>query len=96
MNSASEIWSTPLDAPLIPPFPFSYRSAEILTVSYKTDPNAIARILPAPLQQRSSWVLIHVYNMRDVDYLGSYGECNVMVEAELEGKVRGGFSPFCF
>jgi len=96
MNTGTEIWSTPADAPLIPPFPFSFRSAEILTVSYRTDPNAVARILPAPLQPRSSWVLIHLYNMRDVDYLGSYGECNVMVEAELEGRVRGGFSPFLF
>ena len=96
MNTSSEIWSTPVDAPLIPPFPFSYRSAEILTVSYKTEPDAISRILPAPLQPRSSWVLIHLYNMRDVDYLGSYGECNVMVEGELQGKIRGGFSPFLF
>jgi acetoacetate decarboxylase len=35
-------FSTPLDAPMVPPFPFTFRNAEILTLTYRTDPPAIA------------------------------------------------------
>jgi acetoacetate decarboxylase len=89
-------WSTPLDAPCAPPFPFTFRNADILTLAYRTTPEAVRRLLPAPLQPISDWVLVHLYNMNDVDWLGKYGECNVMIGAELPGKVVGGFSPFLF
>ncbi|NNM86067.1 MAG: acetoacetate decarboxylase [Phycisphaerales bacterium] len=89
-------WSTPLAAPLEPAFPFSYRDVEVLTLVYRTHPEAVRRQLPAPLEPVSDMVLIHLYNMRDVDYLGPYGECNVMVGAELPGKIIGGYSPFLF
>lgn len=89
-------WSTPLAAPLDPPFPIAFRDVEVLTLAYRTAPDAVRNQLPAPLEPISDQVLIHVYNMRDVDYLGPYGECNVMLGAELPGKVRGGYSPFLF
>lgn len=92
----SNLWSTPLDAPSAPPFPFTFRNAEILTLAYRTTPEAVRRLLPQPLQPASDWVLIHIYNMNDVDWLGRYGECNVMIGAELPGKAAGGFSPFLF
>ncbi len=96
MNSPLDAWSTPLGAPLSAPFPFAFRNVEILTLVYRTRPEAIAALLPPPLEPRSDWVLIHLYNMKDVEWLGCYGECNVMVEAELPGKARGGYSPFLF
>jgi len=89
-------WSTPLLAPLGPTFPFTFRDVEVLTLTYRTTPEAIRRALPAPLIPIGDWVLIHLYRMKDVDWLGSYGECNVMIGAELPGKARGGFSPFLF
>jgi acetoacetate decarboxylase len=92
-------WSTPTDAPLAAPFPFSFRNAEILTLVYRTTKEAVQRLVPAPLVAASDWVLIHIYNMNDVDWLGRYGECNVMLGAELpakSGKISGGFSPFLF
>lgn len=89
-------WSTPLDAPCAPPFPFTFRNVDILTLAYRTTPEAVRRLLPEPLRPTSDWVLIHIYNMNDVEWLGSYGECNVMIGAELPGKVSGGFSPYLF
>jgi acetoacetate decarboxylase len=89
-------WSTPLGAPLSPPFPFSFRNAEILTLTYRTDADAIRRLVPPPLEPVGDWVLIHVYNMNDVDWLGRYGECNVMVGARLPDGTPGGYSPFLF
>lgn len=91
-----QAWSTPLAAPLAAPFPFSFRNVEVLTLVYRTTTDAVQRLVPPPLRSNSDWVLIHIYNMNDVDWLGRYGECNVMLGAELPGKATGGFSPFLF
>jgi acetoacetate decarboxylase len=89
-------WSTPTEAPLVTPFPFTFREVEVLTLVYRTTPEAVQRMLPDPLKAISDQVLVHIYNMGDVDWLGRYGECNVMLGAELPGKAVGGFSPFLF
>ncbi len=93
---SSDHWSTPIECPLVAPFPFTFRAVEVLTLVYRTHPEAVHRLLPAPLEPISDQVLIHIYNMGDVEWLGRYGECNVMVGAELPGKASGGFSPFLF
>lgn len=89
-------FSTPLDAPMVPPFPFTFRNAEILTLSYRTDPAAIRALLPEPLVPTGDTVMIHVYKMNDTDWLGPYHEVNVMVGAELPGKAAGAYSPYLF
>jgi acetoacetate decarboxylase len=93
-SSPTDCWSTPADSPLCPSFPYTYRSVEVLTLVYRTDPEAIRRVLPAPLVPVGDRVLIHIYNMPDTEWLGPYNECNVMVGAELPGKAVGGFSPY--
>lgn len=89
-------WSMPLAAPLSAPFPFAFRDVTVLTLTYRTSPEAVRALLPEPLVPTSDWVVIHIYNMGDVDWLGSYGECNVMVGASMPGGASGGFSPFLF
>jgi len=90
-------FSTPWDAPMTPPFPFTFRNVEVLTAVYRTDPDAIARLLPPPLEPTSDKVLIHIYRMGDVDWLGPYGESNVMIGARMaNGGISGGYSPYLF
>lgn len=89
-------FSTPLDAPMVPPFPFTFRDAEILTLTYRTDPEAIRALLPEPLVLTGDRVMIHVYKMNDTDWLGPYHEVNVMVGATLPGKATGAYSPWLF
>lgn len=89
-------FSTPLDAPMVPPFPFTFRDAEILTLTYRTDPEAIRALLPEPLVSAGDRVMIHVYRMNDTDWLGPYHEVNVMVGATLPGKATGAYSPWLF
>jgi acetoacetate decarboxylase len=86
----------PWDAPLVPEFPFTFKDVEVMTLVYRTDLNAVAALLPAPLVPISDRVLIHIYSMKDVQWLGNYGECNVMIGAELPGVERGGYSPHLF
>ena len=89
-------FSTPWDAPLVPAFPFQFRNIEIVTFFYRTDPAAIAFLLPPPLQPTGDVVAIHIYRMNDADWLGSYGEANVMFGARLSDKVSGAYSPYLF
>jgi len=90
-------FSTPWDAPLVPPFPFAFRNAEVLTLAYRSEPAAIGALLPPPLEPTGNVVLIHIYHMHDVEWLGEYGECNVMVGARLsETGEEGAYSPYLF
>ncbi len=90
-------FSTPWDAPSVPPFPFSFRNAEVLTLVYRTTREAIEAILPPPLEATGDTVLIHIYKMNDVDWVGAYGESNVMVGAALpQAGASGAYSPYLF
>ena len=78
-------FSTPWDAPTIPPFPFAFRNVEVLTLAWRTREAAVARLLPPPLEPASDVVLAHIYRMNDVDWLGAYGESNLSVGCSLPG-----------
>jgi acetoacetate decarboxylase len=86
-------FSTPWDAPMIPPFPFRFRNAEILTVYWRTDPKAMQFLLPPPLQAMGDVACAHIYKMNDTDWLGPYSEANVMFGASL-GDRKGAYSPY--
>src|SRR6478672_4905600 len=93
--SAAGPFTFPWDAPLFGPFPMQFRDASILTVCWRTDPAAIERLLPPPLERVGDVVVAHIYRMPDVDFAGSVHECNVMVGARLEAggeSVTGGYS----
>ncbi len=90
-------FSTPQDAPLVPPFPIAFRDARVLTAAWRTDPEAVRRIVPPPLEPAGDVVLAHIYDMRDPDWLGPYQECNIMVGARLpDTRIRGGYSAYLF
>ncbi|MFT4160778.1 acetoacetate decarboxylase [Shinella sp.] len=87
-------FSTPWDAPMIPPFPFRFRNVEVMTLYWRTDPEALAFLLPPPLQPTGDVACVHIYRMNDTDWLGPYSEANVMFGAELPGKASGAYSPY--
>ncbi|MBL8590691.1 MAG: acetoacetate decarboxylase family protein [Methylobacteriaceae bacterium] len=89
-------FSTPWDAPTVPPFPFEFRDAEIMTLFWRTDPQALRFLLPPPLEPTGDVVCAHIYKMNDTDWLGPYGECNVMFGAALPGRASGAYSPYLF
>lgn len=86
-------FSTPWDAPMVPPFPFEFRDAEILTVYWRTDPEAMAFLLPPPLEPVGDVACVHIYRMNDTDWIGPYAEANVMFAARLGDRV-GAYSPY--
>ena len=94
-GAAEGPFSSPWDAPLVPPFPLGFRNMSILTAAWRTDPAAIARLLPPPLEPTGDTVLAHIYLMPDTDFVGQAHECNVMFGARFRGggeTVEGGYS----
>ncbi|MCU1491639.1 MAG: putative Acetoacetate decarboxylase [Acidimicrobiaceae bacterium] len=95
--SPEQAFSTPLDAPLSGPPPGRFRDGEVLTVQYRSDPEAIRALLPAPLEPTNDVVRVQVARWGDVAGLGrdTY-EANVMLGARLGGEnpVVGSYSPY--
>jgi acetoacetate decarboxylase len=94
-TAVSGPFSFPWDAPLVPPFPIRFRDVSILTVCWRTDPQALARFLPPPLEPVGDVAVTHIYRMPDTDFAGSLHECNVMFGARMAGPdeiVEGGYS----
>lgn len=89
-------FSTPLDAPTIPRFPFTFRNINILTLVYRSDMDVMRALLPQPLVPTGEEVMIHIYQMNDTEWLGPYNEANVMFGAELPGVALGSYSPYLF
>ena len=87
-------FSTPWDAPMVPPFPFQFRNCEIFTLYWRTDPEAMAFLLPPPLEPVGDVACVHIYKMNDTDWLGPYAEANVMFGARLPGGPQGAYSPY--
>lgn len=88
-------FSTPVGAPLVPRLPIRFRNTEVLTIWYRSDPEAIARLVPAPLQAVSDLVVLHFYAMHDPDRFGPHHEFAMQLDAAIPARgVRGAYSPF--
>jgi acetoacetate decarboxylase len=86
-----------MDSPLVPDLPYEFREVLIVTACYRTDPEAIRRLVPEPLAVTSDRVLIHIYRMTDTDWFGSYNESAVHVGVELSSaNEKGAYSPYLF
>ena len=89
--------ATPYGAPLVPHFPLRMRNTEILTVFYRSDPEAIERMLPEPLTALGDLVLVHVYRMHDAEWFGIYGESAIQIPVlHAASGTTGSFSPLLF
>lgn len=91
----NQVWSTPVRAPLYPTFPVEYKAVKILSVVYRSNIELIQADLPAGLVATSDCVMVHCYDMPDVQGMGQVQEANVMVgvKTNFGGEtISGGFS----
>jgi acetoacetate decarboxylase len=103
LDEVRRAYSTPIDNPLVPPFPITFRNVEILTVVYRTRPEAIRAVLPEPLEPASDYAVVHIYRMNDAEWFGRYHESAVQVECRLPAHLsltgreeRGAYSPYLY
>jgi len=82
---------------LVPRFPLRMRNTEILTVAYRTEPDAIAQFLPPQLESLAPRVIVHLYRMHDAEWFGAYGESAVHLPVRHAASgTEGAYSPLLF
>jgi acetoacetate decarboxylase len=102
-DEVTHAYSTPIDNPLVPRLPITFRNVEIITVVYRTRPDSIRAVLPEPLEPVSDYAVVHVYRMNDAEWFGRYHESAVQVECRLPARLsltgrdeRGAYSPYLY
>lgn len=79
--------TTPLGAPAYPPGgPYRFTDREYLNITYRTDVEALRRIVPEPLQITDPLVRFEVMRMPDVTGLGSFTESGQVIRVEYDGE----------
>jgi acetoacetate decarboxylase len=84
-------YAMPISSPTYPKPPFRFCNREFVIIAYRTDPQALAQVVPAPLQPADSIVKYEFINMPDSSGLGSYTETGQVVPVTFRGK-PGGFT----
>ena len=78
-------YAMPLTSPAYPKPPFRFVNREFVIVTYRTDPAALARVIPAPLQPAEPLVKYEFISMPDSSGLGSYTESGQVDAGDLPG-----------
>ncbi len=84
-------YSMPITAPAYPKPPFRFYDREFIIVTYRTDPAALAKVVPAPLKVAEPVVKFEFIKMPDSTGLGSYTEAGQVIPVTLDG-VAGGYT----
>ena len=78
--------TTPLGAPAYPSGRYRFTDREYLNVLYRTDLEAMRRLVPEPLQVAEPMVRFEVMRMPDVTGLGSFTESGQVLQVQHEGE----------
>ncbi|WP_034294294.1 acetoacetate decarboxylase [Herbaspirillum sp. RV1423] len=83
-------FSMPIHNPAFPPGPYRFIDREFLVITYRTDPEALKKIIPAPLRYVEPIVKFEFINMPDSTGFGHYCESGQVIPVTLDG-VAGGY-----
>ncbi len=83
--------TTPLGGPAFPKGPFRFNNREYLNITYRTDLEALKRIVPEPLQVEEPLVKFEVMYMPDATGLGRYTESGQVIPVTYNG-IKGEYS----
>jgi acetoacetate decarboxylase len=78
--------TTPLGAPAYPSGRYRFTDREYLNVLYRTDAEAMRRLVPEPLRVAEPLVRFEVMRMPDVTGLGSFTESGQVLQVEYQGE----------
>jgi acetoacetate decarboxylase len=78
--------TTPLGAPAYPAGRYRFTGREYLNILYRTDVEAMRRLVPEPLAVGEPLVRFEVMRMPDVTGLGSFIESGQVLRVEYEGE----------
>lgn len=83
-------FAMPLTNPSYPPGPYRFINREFMVITYRTDPEALARVLPEPLTFDEPLVKYEFIRMPDSTGFGDYTESGQVIPCKLDG-VAGGY-----
>lgn len=83
-------FAMPLTSPSYPPGPYRFMNREYLIIAYRTDPEALARVVPKPLVAPEPIVKYEFIRMPDSTGFGDYTESGQVIPVTLNGE-HGGY-----
>ena len=84
-------YSMPLTSPAFPRGPYRFFNREFFTITYRTDPEAIEKILPEPLTFDEPLVKYEFIRMPDSTGFGDYTESGQVIPVRFNG-VAGNYT----
>ena len=90
-------FAMPLTSPAYPPGPYRFVDREYLIITYRTDPQKLAELVPAPLQidPAKPYVKYEFIRMPDSTGFGDYTETGQVIPVTFEGR-HGGYTHCMF
>ena len=89
-NVKKSAFAMPLTNPSYPPGPYRFVDREYFIITYRTDPAALAAVVPEPLKVPEPLVKYEFIRMPDSTGFGNYTESGQVIPVTFEGK-PGGF-----
>ncbi|MFL9903976.1 acetoacetate decarboxylase [Paraburkholderia fungorum] len=83
-------FAMPLTSPAFPRGPYRFIDREFLIVTYRTDPDALAAVIPAPLEMTDPIVKFEFIKMPDSTGFGNYTESGQVIPVSFRGE-HGGY-----
>lgn len=85
-----DAFAMPLTNPAFPRGPYRFIDREFLIVAYRSDPDALRRVVPAPLELAEPVVKFEFIRMPDSTGFGHYCESGQVIPVSFRGE-RGGY-----
>ncbi len=79
-------FSMPLTSPAYPCGPYRFTNREFMIVSYRSDPEILEKVVPAPLKLREPVVHYEFIRMPDSNGFGDYTESGQVIPVTFEGQ----------
>src|SRR5581483_10384604 len=82
-------YSMPLNNPAFPPGPYRFYNREYFIITYRTDPEALAAVVPEPLEVVEPVVKYEFIRMPVFTSVGDTTETGQVIPVRLKGEVGG-------
>ncbi|MEW2317693.1 acetoacetate decarboxylase [Streptomyces bauhiniae] len=85
-QDVARLFTTPVDSSAYAPTRYRFTDREYLNIYYRTDPEALRRLVPEPLTVTDPVVRFEMMRMPDTTGLGDYTEAGQLIAVEHEGE----------
>ncbi len=88
-------YAMPLTSPAYPIGPYRFYNREFLIITYRTDPQKLRELVPAPLEIEDPLVKFEFIRMPDSTGFGDYSESGQVIPVSFNGR-KGGYTHCMF